>query len=88
MTTRKTFSLPDELAHALEREASSRGKPESALVREAMQQYLASQSTSKLSLWVGKGRSKKQPDHKSDAELVAILEKKHRTARSGRKRSG
>ncbi|MBI4729408.1 MAG: ribbon-helix-helix protein, CopG family [Acidobacteria bacterium] len=82
MTTRKTFSLSDDLARALEREAESQGRPESALVREGMQQYLASLSTSKLARWVGKGRSQEPLDHESLHEgLVDILEKKHRRLR-------
>lgn len=82
MTTRKTFSLPDELAKALEREASGQGKPESALVREGMQQYLDSLSTSKLSAWIGKGKSGKRVEHERiDKDLVEILERKHHPAR-------
>lgn len=83
MTTRKTFSVPDDLARALEREAASQGRPESALVREGMQQYLASLSTSKLALWVGRGRSEEPLDHESIHEsLVEILEEKHRGLRA------
>lgn len=87
MTTRKTFSLPDDLARALERESISQGKPESALVREGMQQYLSGLSTSKLSLWIGKGRSNKPLDHeKTHEEIVKSLDRKHprTTRRQGR----
>jgi hypothetical protein len=77
MTIRKTFSLPDELARALEREASAQGKPESAIVREGMAEYLATRSSSRLSEWVGKGRSAPGSRLDDDAELTAILEEKH-----------
>lgn len=53
MTTRKTFSLPDDLARALERVAERESKAESAVVREALEPYLAARSASKLHLWVG-----------------------------------
>lgn len=82
--------MPDELARALEREAPRQGVPESALVREGMQQYLASLSTSKLALWMGKGRSKRTVRHDTDhEELVDVLEKKHpaRRRRSGSRKS-
>lgn len=78
MTTRKTYSMPDDLARSLEREAARRGLPESAIVREGMQQYLASRRTSKLSTWVGKGSSDAPLDHDDlHTELTEILAKKH-----------
>lgn len=84
MTRRKTFSLPDDLAKALERAASREGRAESALVREGIQQYLASKSTSKLALWVGKGRSSEALDHEALHEaLVEVLGEKERLPREG-----
>lgn len=44
-----------------------------------MQEYLAALASSKLSLWVGKGKSAKPLDQESvDAALVEILDEKHR----------
>ena len=37
---RTTISLPDELAHALEREARRRALPASAIARDALSDYL------------------------------------------------
>jgi metal-responsive CopG/Arc/MetJ family transcriptional regulator len=84
MSARKTFSLPEDLARAIEREATRQGTPESAVAREAFQEYLASRSTSKLARWVGKGRSTKDIDHEGlHEEIVQILEDRsdaeHRT---------
>jgi metal-responsive CopG/Arc/MetJ family transcriptional regulator len=87
MSARKTFSLPEDLARAIEREAARQGTPESAVAREAFQEYLASRSTSKLARWVGKGRSTKDIkdiDHEGlHEEIVQILEDRsdaeHRT---------
>ena len=78
MTARKTYSMPDDLARSLEREAARRGLPESAIVREGMQQYLASRRQSKLSTWVGKGSSDAPLDHNDlHGELAEILAAKH-----------
>ncbi|MHB8512541.1 MAG: ribbon-helix-helix protein, CopG family [Actinomycetota bacterium] len=87
MTVRKTYSLPDDLANAIDREATRQGKPSSAIVRESVQQYLASQTSSKLSLWVASKGTKRPVDHENlHDELVTILEKKH-PSRKGKARA-
>ncbi|HEX9706198.1 MAG TPA: ribbon-helix-helix protein, CopG family [Steroidobacteraceae bacterium] len=89
MTARKTFSLPDDLAQGLEREAARQGRDQSAIVRDGIEMYLASQQSPKLDGWVGKGRSKRPVDHEAlHEELAEVLERKHGDGESRRKPAG
>lgn len=86
MTSRKTFSLPDELARRLEQEAARQGRDQSAVVREGIEMYLASQRSPKLDGWMGKGRSDRPLDHEAlHDEVAAVLEAKHGERRPKRK---
>ncbi|MFA5889539.1 MAG: ribbon-helix-helix protein, CopG family [Actinomycetota bacterium] len=80
MTIRKTFSLPDDVARALERAARAEGKAESAVVREALESYLVARNTSKLHLWVGKGRAVRGPaeDETYERTLDEALDRKYK----------
>lgn len=85
MTSRKTFSLPDDLAWRLEREAQRQGRDQSAVVRDGIEAYLLAQQSPKLAGWVGKGASKGPAPGDIHDELTAILENKHGAVRGRRK---
>lgn len=83
MTSRKTFSLPDQLARRLEYEAARQGRDQSAVVRDGIEMYLAAQRSPKLAGWMGKGKSERALDHEAvHEELVKVLEDKHAGGRS------
>jgi len=87
MTARKTYSLPDALASAVDREAARQGLPASTIVREGMERYLSSLRESNLDDWIGKGRSGGSLDHEDLHEAVTeVLERKHAAPKPRRKR--
>lgn len=83
-SARKTFNLTEDLARAVAREAARQGRPESAIAREAFEEYLTARSSSKLKTWVGKGRSERAIRHEQlHDELAEVLAERDETERRG-----
>lgn len=72
---RKTYSLPKDLTRKVAKEAHRAGRPESAVVRDALERYFAEPAQVKMPRFVGMGQSAtaRDPAKTFKQELAEML---------------
>lgn len=86
--TRKTYSLPRDLAAGVRNAARRRGEPESAIVREALQRYFEASRGPDLPAFVGMASGRARDPDRPIREQIADMRIREHGGSSGTPVSG